>query len=64
MAKVCAAKLQRVANLGHMCQPKMGRSGLGGYEWFECYGSCSDEEPPSEVAVHDWTKYCNILAAF
>ena len=53
-----------MANLGHRCQPKAGRSCLGGYEWFVCYGSRSDEETPSEVDVHDWTEYLHILAAF
>ena len=40
-----AARLQRVASWGHMCQPKVGRNGLGGYSWFVCCGSCSDGGP-------------------
>ena len=28
-----------------MCQPKVGRSGLGGYGWFGCCGSHSDGGP-------------------
>ena len=42
----------------------MGRSDHGRYEWSECYGSRSDGEPPSEVAIPDWSKHLRILAAF
>ena len=61
---VYAARLQRVASWDHMCQPKVGRSGLGGYSWFGCCGSHSDGGLPSEVVVLDWSEHLRILTAF